>query len=43
MRESERNEIIKILLLSAAWSEETLYKMNNRKLLETYDKYLKMR
>lgn len=43
MSESERQEIITILILWTTWSEEALNNMSNRRLLETYDRYLKMR
>ncbi|MEK5070810.1 hypothetical protein [Sporosarcina sp. FSL K6-1508] len=43
MTVEDRNEIIEWLLMWSIWNREALGELSNRRLLEEYDKYLKMR
>jgi len=42
MTVDEREEIIEWLLLWSIWNREALGTLSNRRLLEEYDKYLKL-
>lgn len=42
MSNEHRSEIIEYLLTWSNWSSEKLDKLSNRKLLEEYDRHLKM-
>lgn len=43
MSNEHREEIIEYLLMWSIWNRDGLEELSNRRLLEEYDKYLKMR
>lgn len=42
MSNEERDEIITILLMRSNWNKAALENLNNRKLLEEYDRHIRM-